>query len=104
MPGGTQCKDNDVTLLKAGVATGDNKATVNSWLVAPGDTESLGGAADLWGAAWTPADINNANFGVQISAISTQNAPSAQVDFIQITVTYTVGGVVHSMTSMGVGQ
>lgn len=102
MPG-TTCRDNDVTLLKAGVATGNNKAdVVTSW---PGafTSASYGGAADLWGAAWTPNDINNANFGVQISALATSGASAAEIDYVQITVTYTLGGAGHSMTMMGLG-
>lgn len=81
---------NDVTvkLLKAGVATGNNKATSGFWpVVAPpplfgglggvqqltvqgtgGIEQVYGGATDLWGAAWTPTDVNDATFGFEIIA------------------------------------
>jgi len=101
MPG-TLINDTDVTLLKAGVATGSNKASGVAWSAVAGNT-SYGGAADLWGAAWTPADINAATFGVQLSANSASTV-SAQVDYMQITVTYSVGGAPGSMMMTGAGR
>ncbi len=50
-----------------------------------------GSASNLWGTNWSPADINNAGFGVALSV--TNNAGNftsrtATVDYIQISVTY----------------
>ncbi len=57
--------------------------------------------ADLWGTTWTPADINASNFGVALSVNSTNNR-IAYVDYMQISVTYTVT-VVGSITSLNCG-
>lgn len=102
MPG-ISVVDLDVTLLKAGVATGDNKATATTWPTVAG-TASYGGAADGWNASLTPADVNAVNFGVQLSASANGGATTANVDFIQITVTYLAGGVPGSMMMTGAGQ
>ena len=91
--------DNDITLLKAGVATGTAKSGA-AWALSDA-LDSFGGAADLWGASWTPADINSATFGVQLSATS-GGAIGASVDYVQITVSYTDSSGHHMMT-LGVG-
>ena len=85
--------DVDVTIIKGGVATGSNlghTGVANGWLSA-GGIDTYGGSSTLWGATWTPADINATNFGVQISCVEWTGASStsAGVDFIRITITYT---------------
>jgi len=84
--------DVDVTILKGGVATGTNLGHTgagNGWLTA-GGIDTYGGSSTLWGATWTPADINATNFGVQISCMEWVGFPAtAGVDFIRITITYT---------------
>jgi hypothetical protein len=84
--------DVDVTILKAGVATGTNFGHLgagNGWLTA-GGIDTYGGSATLWGATWTPSDINASNFGVQISCTEWVGfSATAGVDFIRITITYT---------------
>lgn len=84
--------DVDVTILKGGVATGTNLGHTgagNGWLTA-GGIDTYGGSSTLWGATWTPADINASNFGVQISCTEWVGLPAtAGVDFIRITITYT---------------
>jgi len=90
-------QDNSVYLVKDNggspliQTSGNNKATTTLWSTSL-RTVTYGSASDLWGLAWTPSDINNANFGVAISAKITSNAltpKTATVDYIQITVTYT---------------
>ncbi|MFI5104975.1 MAG: hypothetical protein ACHP79_08640, partial [Terriglobales bacterium] len=84
--------DIDVTILKAGVATGTNLGHLgagNGWLTA-GGIDTYGGSSTLWGTTWTPADINASNFGVQISCNDWVGlGATAGVDFIRITITYT---------------
>jgi len=50
--------------------------------------ESYGGPADLWGLAWTPAELNSANFTARI-----YNADGVEfgvnLNWIRVTVTYT---------------
>ena len=56
---------------------------------------------DPWGTTWTPADINASNFGVALSANSVNNR-TAYVDYMQISVTYTVT-VIGSTTTVNCG-
>ena len=60
-----------------------------------------GSTSDLWGTTWTAADINNSDFGVALAANST-NARIAYVDYMQITVTYTVNEF-SSLTGVNCG-
>lgn len=84
-------RDNSLSLVKAGTAVGLNRATATAYTTT--DTvETHGGPADLWGTTWTPADINNANFGAVFTATKPSAAGGAHsitVDQIQIVVYYT---------------
>lgn len=91
--------ENSVKLLKAGAAAGTSLSTGAQ----PGttvSTVSYGGVANLWGTTWTPADINNTNFGAAVSyANSTGGGTSrtVSVDFMRITITSTsAAGVVNT--------
>lgn len=80
----------DVSLLKAGTRVGDNKAS-GKWLFPfPEEIKTFGGASDLWGTTWTPAEINATNFGVEHQAyrIHGTSPNELQIDHIQIQVTY----------------
>lgn len=76
--------DNSVFLLKANVPAGENKApTAISWPTT--DTYvSYGNSTDLWGTNWNLSDINNAGFGVALSA--SKHNGNLQVDHFRITV------------------
>ncbi|HEX6502426.1 MAG TPA: RHS repeat-associated core domain-containing protein [Terriglobales bacterium] len=101
--------DNDVTLLRAGTPVGNNYAA-GSW---PKDLEAIqtyGGSTDMWGVALTPADVNNPNFGVQVSArtpttcTNTQNGNcgntgAPEVDQIRMTVYYAIPTASATVTS-----
>lgn len=83
--------DADVRIVKNGVLTGTNHASGASW----GSSDAVatyGGAADLWGTTWMPADINAAGFGVAIAASMQTGlialALSARIDYISVTVHY----------------
>ena len=59
-------RDEDVFLLKAGVATGSDHAnTGTDWGTSDG-TATYGSSSDLWGTTWTAAQINANNFGVRL--------------------------------------
>lgn len=96
---GGGARENSVKLLKAGAAAGTSLDTGAQ----PGtsvSTVSYGGVANLWGTTWTPADINNTNFGAAVSyANSTGGGTSrtVSVDFMRITITSTsAAGVVNT--------
>ena len=84
-------RDSAVRIVKADASFGaTNKGdTVSNWPNT--DTYvSYGASNDLWDEAWTAEDINNANFGVVLSAdLQTETTIIARVDHIRITVTYT---------------
>jgi hypothetical protein len=95
-------RDSTVKLLKAGELVGTNKAaTGTEWPTAAATAAIYGTTADLWGATWTPAEINSSNFGVALSVISGVNR-IAYVDYMQISVTYTVT-MVGSNTTVNCG-
>lgn len=64
--GGTrgQIQEDNIQLLKAGTAVGTNKGSA-VWTTTDTFT-TVGGQTDLWGTTWSPSDINNADFGVQV--------------------------------------
>jgi parallel beta-helix repeat protein len=96
-------RDSTVKLLKAGVLTGNNKAaTGTEWPTTSATAAIYGTTADLWGTTWTPADINDNNFGVALSVISGVNR-IAYVDYMKISVTYTVT-MVGSSTTVNCGS
>lgn len=84
--------DNSIKMVKGGTITGSDKANgSDGWSSIFSRYRSYGGSTDLWGATWTPADINASTFGVVVSAIENfdEGAGShAYIDHIQITVDY----------------
>jgi len=86
---GGDIADGSVKLIKAGVVSGTDHANGDPWLT-PFAFENYGGPADLWGLALTPANVNASNFGVAIEASSGTLSGTAFVEFVQMTVFYTV--------------
>ncbi len=87
----TTAKDNAMRIVKAGAIGTTDRSTATLYTAAD-VAEVHGGAADLWGQIWTPADINAATFGAAFSANVTTtraNARTVSVDHMPITVTYT---------------
>jgi len=88
---GVSIYDVDLKLLKNGTVAGNSNASAMGWPMLM-DIATYGGTSDLWGTTWTASEINNANFGVSLSV----GNPSffiprvATVDYMQISVTYTV--------------
>jgi len=83
--------DNIVSLVKAGAILPDNKASLTPWLKGDFSTTTYGSSTDLWGTTWTPADINDPNFGVALAVYRPNqgnNLRDAIVDTMQITVYY----------------
>ena len=88
---GNDVRDNIVRLVQGGTIVGSNYATTGTDWPSTEGTATYGSATDLWGTTWTAAQINAANFGVVLSATST-NSRTAYVDYMQVTVAYTYGG------------
>lgn len=86
----TSVIDNQVKLIKNGSIIGSNKSKSDYWSDAD-KTVSYGGATDLWGISLTSADVNNAEFGIAISAeisgFFTLTA-SAEINYVRMKVDY----------------
>ena len=84
--------DYRVQLLDAdGNLIGDNKKDASEWTTY-WFIRTYGGATDKWNASPTKAMVENANFGVVLSASYNNTSGygrDAQVDFIRITIYYT---------------
>jgi hypothetical protein len=89
--GGLVIRDKDVMLVKAGVTqTATNKAVTTAWPSVDAFS-TYGSNTDLWANTWTGSDINNAGFGIAISAernINSGAPQDARIDFVRITVCY----------------
>jgi hypothetical protein len=95
-------EDNSVRLLKGGVAVGINHAG-GIWPTIE-TAANYGSASDLWSTTWTPADINDNDFGVALVVDNNnRNNRTANVDYITITVTYTVPGSLNWYTASSGG-
>ena len=83
-------KDVIFQLTKDGAArVGDNKAKNANWNTSPTVLE-YGGSSDLWGTTWTASEINASTFGVHMANQATTANADIYVDFIRVTVDYTI--------------
>jgi hypothetical protein len=100
--GGNSVNDVDLYLLDAGSIVGTDHAVTTDWPTAMG-VANYGATNDLWGYAWTPADINDANFGVALSVYNQSGVGNrtAFVDYIQITVTCVPPHTITASTDTG---
>jgi hypothetical protein len=84
--------DNRVQLAKGTTfasLVGTNKAdTALDWPTAA-TIKTYGGAADLWGTTWTPAEINTSTFALMLSVQADAANTDIFVDYIRVTVYYT---------------
>jgi len=96
-------RDAVVYLVRNGaVSAAYNGATTTPYTTSSA-SEDHGGSNILWGAAWTPADINNAAFGAAFKATkpsATGQSQTISVDVIQIAVDYTIDTTPPIVTSI----
>lgn len=85
-------KDNAIRIVKADGTIGTtDKSSGSDWAgTDPGTYVTYGGAADLWGETWTPANINDVDFGCAISCQqgSSGSGGNGKVDHVRITITH----------------
>ncbi|MEN9562603.1 MAG: hypothetical protein RIR73_847, partial [Chloroflexota bacterium] len=100
---GQDIQDNVVQLIKGGTLVGNNLgATTTDW--PNGEAAANYGAANnLWGTTWTPAEINALDFGVALAVDSTNNR-TASVDYIQVTVTYSLNATTVGVATATAGS
>ncbi len=99
--GGSARRDAIMVVLKGGAAAPADRATATAYTT--GDVvEDHGGATDLWGTTWTPADINDAGFGAGFAAIkagATGGVEQVFVDHMEIEVHYSQPPAAPSLVS-----
>lgn len=79
--------DSSIRLVKAGVISGNDKASATLWPTSDG-TATYGSATDLWGIALTPADVNLSTFGVAIASVADIGSTS-NIDMVSLKIDYT---------------
>jgi hypothetical protein len=85
-------RDEVAQLIKGGSLAGNNQTGGGSYNIGTTDsTVTFGGAGNLWGTTWTPAQINAGTFGFAYEMYHSNSGGSAtaRVDSIIITVYYT---------------
>ncbi len=90
---GHHSEDSEIKIIKGGTIGSTNKGTTTYWPAS--DTYvSHGNSTDLWGETWTASDINDVDFGVAISANTTDDPccsdNSANVDHVRMTIYYDI--------------
>ena len=98
----TSTVDDTVKIIKGGTIQGDNKSTGDSVPAGPPtwETNTYGGASDLWGLSLTPSDINASNFGIVYAGHNiVENLERISVDFIRVTVYYLEAGQVMMVSN-----
>jgi hypothetical protein len=86
---GVAVSDYILQLIKGSAPIGTNHANGLTWGTG-NSSNGYGGSGDLWGATWTPADINNnGQFGVALAVKQTGlGSDIAKVDAIRVTIFY----------------
>lgn len=91
---------NDIFLRSAGADLSPNSPagiTTVTWTGTTDTTNTLGGATSLWSSTITPSIVNDASFGVRIRFQNLNGTAQAfSLDYVAITVYYTVAGVTSS--------
>lgn len=93
------CTDNSVKIIKAGTISGNERSAGAAWNSGTDAVATFAGSPATWGVTLADSDVNNANFGIGVSAVSAGGGATAAVDFISCTVTYTADDESSSSTS-----
>lgn len=95
-------KDYLIRVVKNNTVTGYNNAHNTLWSTTD-SVVTYGGKDSLWGTTWTPAEINDSNFGAAVSAFRGSGIPGvslAKVDQITIKVFYNISsGLVNNVVT-----
>jgi|GEM_PF-878767 len=102
----TSVSDGEIKLVQNGSIVGNNKAVGGKWPTSDAYF-TYGGSGDMWGTTLTPADVNASNFGFVISADLVgvlALLPSARINYVELTVYYTVHILPITLTSFEVSK
>jgi hypothetical protein len=91
--GGGTTYDSEVVIVKDGVLGGTNRSEAGAWNSGSFVYKSHGGATDLWGTTWTPAQINASDFGVAVSPKTIGDGADGEIQGVRITVYYTPSNI-----------
>ena len=85
---GTNVTDNRIFLAKTGTTIAGTDLAFNN----PLTSRTYGSSSNLWGTTWTPAEINNPEFGLVFHAgiIDTGTLPSVSIDSLSVNVHYSI--------------
>lgn len=92
--------DNSVKLFKNGVASGNELKYSDEWSDVFSSRE-YGSNSSLSGVGLTPSDVMNSGFGIGIS-VETTGAAIAEIDYVEMRVTYYVPGSIRSTQAISV--
>jgi hypothetical protein len=99
--GTTEAKDIRVRIVKADGSIGaTDKADVATVWPTTDTYASYGSAAELWGEAWSAADINDSDFGAVLAAQRHDIQGRPRVDHVRITVHYTPASAVTKTSNL----
>lgn len=99
--GGAGATFNQVVLLKGG-SGGSSNLAASTAVPTSEQYVSFGSSSNLWGATWTPAEINGSGFGVAIQLTPAGYAGTISIDHMRITV-YTTGAAAPTTATSGTG-
>lgn len=93
-------RDREIKIIKSSGAISSNNLadTSTNWPVLNSEGYATYNPSNLWGEAWSNADINSSNFGVAIAAAATASR-RANVDHVKITVTYVKSFYIFDLTN-----
>ncbi|MBK7172938.1 MAG: T9SS type A sorting domain-containing protein [Bacteroidales bacterium] len=100
---GADVRDNVVKLVKGGTIVGNNLAVTGTDWTNSETAVNYGSTSNLWGTTWTSSDINASDFGV-VLAVNSTNSRTANVDYIRVSITYTVTNVAPTISSQPTDQ
>ena len=95
-------RDRFLYLVKGGTiqTSGNNKAVTGTTWPTSLTVANYASNTDLWGLTWSASDINNSGFGVALAVLNNDGifGQTATVDYIRVTITYTVPGTLNWYT------
>ena len=92
--------DYAIQLLVSNLPAGNNKKAPVAWPVIA-SPKSYGGPSDTWGLTLTSGQVNSSDFGfwLQVQNGTSNNSLEADVDFVRMTVFYSLNQREYSQTS-----
>lgn len=91
-----------VYIIKSDGSEGTTNKALSGYWPSTLTYSTYGGTSDLWGETWTPSDINDSDFGVEIMGHSMYEE-DVYIDHIRITVYYSIVGSSNQVATYNFG-